>query len=127
MHAVLTHTFKKRRYAFLALGFVWVLAYLYSFGPHLRGEDLRTVIYTIPSAMLFGWGALPGNIFRVITGVEPNQSLAWPLIIIYWLVMLSLQIAFLWSKRSLILILILVVLLVSTHGCYQWANQSLAH
>jgi hypothetical protein len=121
MKDVLMHRAGTRRYAFLALTFAWALAYLYSFG-HRLIDDPSLALYGIPGGLVFGWFLLPPNLFRVITGAEPSPSVAWPLIIAYWAILIPLQVSYLWSKLSLILIAILAVLLLSTHGCYQWAN-----
>ena len=115
------HRLKTRQLAFLALLVAWVIAYFNSYGHRLTGDFLLT-IQMIPAAVIFGWFLLPANIFRVITGAEPSESLVWPLIITYWLISIPLQFAYLWSKRSIILVVILSLLLISTHGCYQWAN-----
>lgn len=118
---IIYHRLKTWRLAFLALLAAWVIAYFNSYGHHLTGDILLT-IQMIPAAVIFGGMLLPSNMFRVITGAEPSESIVWPLIIAYWLILIPLQFAYLWSKRSLILAVILSILLISTHGCYQWVN-----
>lgn len=115
------HRVERRRNAFLVLASAWGLAYLCSYG-HRLADDLLLAFYGIPGALVFGWFLMPPNLIRVITGAEPSQAVAWPLIIGYWAVLIPMQVAYVWSKRSVLLIVILAVLLLSTHGCYQWAN-----
>jgi hypothetical protein len=122
MKAVLMHRAEKRQYAFLALMLAWAVAYLYSFG-HRLIDDPILALCGVPGGLVFGWFLMPPNLFRVISGAEPSQALAWPLIIGYWAVLIPLQVSYLWSKLSLILILISALLLLSTHGCYQWVND----
>ena len=56
----------------------------------LTGDFLLT-IQMIPAAVIFGWFMLPANMFRVITGAEPSESIVWPLIIAYWLILIPLS------------------------------------
>jgi hypothetical protein len=112
MKAVLMHRVRKRRFAFLALILAWFIAYLYSFG-HRLIDDPILALYGVPGGLIFGWFLMPPNLFRIITGAGPSQAIAWPLIIIYWAVLIPLQVSYLWSKLSLILILITALLLLS--------------
>jgi hypothetical protein len=115
------HRMQRSRHAVIALLCAWTIAYFYSYGHRLADEFLLT-IQMIPGAIFWGWLVLPPNMFRVITGAEPSTGVGWTIIIGYWFIMFPLQIAYLKTRLNMLLVVIMLVLLVSTHGCYQWAN-----
>lgn len=101
----------------------WLLAYFWSYDKYLA-YDFPLTIQMIPGALAFGWLLLPGNLFRVITTVEPPTSAAAPVIGAFWALLIYAHVKFWRSRRQVTLVAIAAVLLLSTHGCYQWANYS---
>lgn len=66
-------------------------------------EEPQLLYATIPGALLFGWFLLPLCLAHNLTGYAGEITPSWAIWYIgaYWLLILGLVIAFLWTKKCL--------------------------
>ena len=120
-HSILSHRIRSRQRCLWLFMLSVTVAYFHSYGRHLF-DDFMLTIQMLPGAIIFSWWLLPGNFFRNIMNGEPTPPYA-PYIVAFWLVFTPIVVAFVYSKRTVLLLLIATVLVLSTHGCAEWVKR----